>query len=113
MEESQSSSHKTSVLLRVLNEIGFQSSILALDAALERRETAFGATADEIRRLTGRAARRLEFPGYQTAQAAQAARLTQSLYELLDRLRVAEESRGLAREPLRLSPVVPKEPQRP
>jgi hypothetical protein len=115
MQESQSSSNKRSELLRVLNEIGFQTGLLAMDAALERREMAFGATLDEIRRLTGRAARRLAFPGYQTAQAAQAARVTQSLYKLLDRLHVAEESRGPAEagERQSVSQVVPKDARRP
>ena len=71
MKESQYSRAKTSELLRVLNDISFQVSILALNAGLDRREgdVASGAAAEEIRGLTAEAARRLAFPAAQDAQA--------------------------------------------
>ena len=102
MKESQGSGEKTAELLRVLNTIGFQSSILAMDAALNRREgaMAFAEATSEIRALALEAAGRLAFPSDQAAPAEQFAALTQSVNRLLHQLgNAAHPYPGIGNEP--------------
>ena len=100
MEESQGSGEKTAELLRVLNTIGFQSSILAMDAALNRREGAFAEAASEIRGLALEAAGHLAFPSDPAAPREQLAALTQSVNRLLHQLRnAAHPYPGTSNEP--------------